>query len=130
MTINKFLFLNDTVTLISVLSTLWSSHETALFIIILIFTIVLPLIKFCLLLIYGINPKIEQQYSKPYVLLEFISRWAMLDVFVAAVLVVVIKIGLLSSAVTHYGLYLFICSVLLSMFCAQTRYYWVPSENS
>ena len=129
MTVSKFLFLSDTVTLVSVLSTLWNSREIALFIIIVIFTIFLPLIKFCLLIIYGINPDIEQRYKNPYSLLEIVSRWAMLDVFVAALLVVVIKIGLLSSAATHYGLYLFICSVLLSMFCAQTRRFWVENNN-
>ncbi len=128
LTVQKLYFFSDTITLLSILSTLMNNHETLLFIIVFIFTIILPSLKFILLIVYGITPHIEQTWNKLYLFLEYISKWAMLDVFIAALVVVIIKLGMFSSANTHYGLYLFTFSVLLSMFCSQTRHYWIPKK--
>ena len=129
-TIKKLLFMSDTISLLSALSSLIESGELFLFAIVLVFTIILPLLKFAMLIVYGISPKIEQTYNRLYVFLDHISKWAMLDVFIAALLIVVIKLGLLTSALTHYGLYLFVFSVLLSMLCSKTRRFWFASENN
>ena len=118
-TVKKFLFFNDTITFISILSTLLANNEIGLFLIIFLFTIILPSLKFVLLILTGINNGIRRTNNKVYQLLEQISKWAMLDVFIAALVIVIVKLGLLSSAYTHYGLYLFIASVLLSALCSQ-----------
>ena len=128
-TVNKLLFFSDTITFVSILNTLLENKEIVLFIIIFIFTIILPSLKFLLLIGVGINPGIEQSKNKLFLLLEQISKWAMLDVFIAALIIVIVKLGLLSSANTHYGLYLFIISVILSMLCSQLRKFWL-SESS
>ena len=128
-TVNKLLFFSDTITLISVLIALLENRELILFVIIFIFTIILPSVKFLLLIAFGLNPHIDQTHKKSFLLLEQISKWAMLDVFVAALLIVIVKLGLLSSANTHYGLYLFVFSVLLSMLCSQTRKYWFSNNK-
>src|SRR3546814_17030987 len=47
--------------------------------------------------------------------IEAIGRWSMLDVFVAAMLVVVIKLSLISDVEIHAGLYVFIAAVVLPM---------------
>lgn len=47
--------------------------------------------------------------------LEWVGRWAMLDVFVAALVVFSVKASGLADARTEPGLYLFLASVLLSM---------------
>ena len=129
-TIKKLLFMSDTISLLSALSSLIQSGELLLFAIVLVFTIILPILKFAMLIIYGINPNIEQAHNKIYIFLDHISKWAMLDVFIAALLIVVIKLGVLASALTHYGLYLFVFSVLVSMLCSKTRSFWLSSENS
>ena len=129
-TIKKLLILSDTISLLSALSSLMQSGELFLFFIVLIFTIILPLLKFGLLIMYGINPEIEQKHNKIYICLDQLSKWAMLDVFIAAFLIVVIKLGVLASALTHYGLYLFIFSVLASMLCSKTRSYWFSKNSS
>lgn len=123
-TVNKLLFFSDTITFVSILSTLLANNEIILFIIIFVFTIIFPSLKFLLLIGVGIYPGIEQSKRKLFLVLEQISKWAMLDVFIAALIIVIIKLGLLSSANTHYGLYLFIVSVILSMLCAQLHKYW------
>lgn len=47
--------------------------------------------------------------------LEWVGRWAMLDVFVAALVVFSVKASGIADARTEPGLYLFLASVLLSM---------------
>ena len=83
-TVKKFLFINDTVSLFQILSTLLENEEIFLGSIIFIFTIILPILKFSLLIAYGLRPSIEKQFFRSYKYLEHISRWAMLDVFIAA----------------------------------------------
>ena len=128
-TVNKLLFFSDTITFMSILSTLLANGEVVLFFIILVFTIVLPSLKFLLLIKTGLNVHAVEPAKKSIQLLEQISKWAMLDVFVAALIIVIIKLGLLSSAKTHYGLYLFIISVLLSALCSQAQKYLKADNN-
>ena len=46
---------------------------------------------------------------------ETIGRWSMLDVFVVAILVVVIKLSMVSDVEVHTGLYVFVLAVVVSM---------------
>lgn len=43
------------------------------------------------------------------------GRWAMLDVFVVAILIVTVKLGAIASVEVHPGLYVFGAAVLLIM---------------
>ncbi len=47
---------------------------------------------------------------------ELFSKWSMLDVFVVALVVVIVKISLVSDVTIHTGLYVFCAAVMLSMF--------------
>ena len=116
LSISELYFFTSTVSIYSALFTLLSEGEWLLFSIILIFTIVLPSIKYALLVISGLKPKLLS--AKSFKLLEVISRWAMLDVFIVAIIVASVKLKLFASAQTHYGLYLFVAAVLLSILCA------------
>ncbi len=128
-TVKKLLFFSDTITFMSILSTLRANGELVLLVVIFVFTIVLPTLKFLLLINVGLNPEVLQTKTKFLVVLEQISKWAMLDVFIAALIIVIVKLEILSSAYTHYGLYLFIASVLLSMVCSQTQRYWLFANS-
>lgn len=130
LTVKKLLFFSDTVTFISILSTLLKNGELVLFVIIFVFTIVLPTLKFLLLINAGLKTGVLQAKSKSLIVMEQISKWAMLDVFIAALIIVIVKLEILSSAHTHYGLYLFIASVLLSMVCSQTQRYWLTQNET
>lgn len=48
-------------------------------------------------------------------ILDLIGKWAMLDVFVVALVIFTIKNTGLANAVVEPGLYIFVCSILLSM---------------
>lgn len=119
LSISELYMFTSTVTIYSALVTLIREGEWLLFIIILVFTIILPSIKYALLLISGVKPNLLSSHSIK--LLEVISRWAMLDVFIVAVIVASVKLKLFASAETHYGLYLFVTAVLLSIICASIQ---------
>ncbi len=116
LSISELYIFTNTVSIQSALVTLLTEGEWLLFFIILTFTIVLPSIKYTLLVIGGLKPNLLS--SNKFKLLEGISKWAMLDVFIVAVIVASIKLKLFASAETHYGLYLFVTAVLLSIICA------------
>lgn len=116
LTIKELYIFTSTVSIYSALVTLLTEGEWLLFIIILMFTIILPGIKYVLLAIGGFKPNLLS--SNSFKLLETISKWAMLDVFIVAIIVAAIKLKLFASAETHYGLYLFVTAVLLSIICA------------
>lgn len=117
--ITKVYVFRDEISLISILKTLWQQQELLLYLIILLFVIVVPICKFTLLIILGANPLIKSVYQRAYNFIEMIGKWAMLDVFVAAIIIVIIKLGVLTQAHTKVGLYLFVYSILASMVCTQ-----------
>lgn len=98
--------------------------ELFLFIIIFIFAIILPSVKYLLLLAYGAYPESLNPSSNMLVVLEAMSKWAMLDVFIVAILVASIKLKVFSAAETQYGLYVFVCAVIISIVCTQVKKYW------
>ena len=53
--------------------------------------------------------------------LEGVSKWAMLDVFLVAIVITIIKLDIITAGVTHYGLYLFVSSILISMLSVQLQ---------
>jgi paraquat-inducible protein A len=119
LSISELYMFTSTVSIYSALVTFIREGEWLLFIIILVFTIILPSIKYALLLSSGVKPNLLS--SDSIKLLEVISRWAMLDVFIVAVIVASVKLKLFASAETHYGLYLFVTAVLLSILCASIQ---------
>ena len=48
--------------------------------------------------------------------LSLLGKWSMLDVFVTAIIIVAIKLGVLASAKAEAGIYYFASSILLAMF--------------
>ncbi len=118
LTISELYIFSNTLTIYSMMETLVSSGEWLLFIAIFIFALVLPSLKYLLLLIYGIYLNSLTPSSKIITILEAVSKWAMLDVFIIALLISSIKLKSLASAQTHYGIYLFVTAVLIAMLCS------------
>ncbi len=79
----------------------------------------LPAVKYSLLIANVL--KLHVPSSNSYKVLEVISKWAMLDVFVVAVIIASVKLKLFAQAQTHYGLYLFVVAVILSIVCAHLQ---------
>jgi len=115
-TLEKFYFFNNTVSIASGLVELVYEGQILLFIIILLFSVVLPIIKLLLLNLL-LSPSIDDaaNFKKYLMWMHRYGKWSMLDVFVVAVFLTTVKLGAVANVQLHYGLYLFAAAVLLTM---------------
>jgi len=112
-TLTKLLIFNNTVSILSGLWQLVAEGEYLVFILIFSFSIILPVSKISILAIAWNSRK--ERHHKKLLWLEKVGRWSMLDVFVVALLIVTVKLGVLASVVIHSGLYYFTASVIIMM---------------
>jgi paraquat-inducible protein A len=116
LTLEKMYFFENTVTLLSTIKGLFIQKEWFLFIVIAVFSLCVPVIKIAgLVLILNMDYQPNSFLDKTLHVIEFIGKWSMLDVFVVALLLVSVKLGVLAKVDVHYGLYAFASSVLLTM---------------
>ena len=126
-TLEKFYFFANTVSFFSALLSLLDKGHVFLFLIIFVFSIVFPLFKLAVILfMWNSNAGTTVQQ-----LLKWIHRfgkWSMLDVFVVALMVVSIKFEHLADMQIHYGLYLFLSAVLLSILIAAISTWYLENH--
>lgn len=113
-TLEKFYFFSNTVSLVSSLFTLLEKGEIFLFLIIFSFSIIFPLFKLLVILFIWNSPAGET-VQKLLKWIHHLGKWSMLDVFVVALMLVSIKFDQVADMQVHYGLYLFLSAVLLTM---------------
>lgn len=114
LTLKKLLFVQNTFSILSGINQLLTDGQYALFILIAMFTLVLPCCKIVVLFTAWNSP--QSPTRRRYVeWLSAIGKWSMLDVFVVAVLIASVKLGALASIEIHYGLYVFTTAVILMM---------------
>lgn len=126
LTVTKFVLISNTFSVMGGVWQLWQGGQIFLFLVISIFSIVIPIIKLLLVSLLVLHPSAAIASSnKSRHLLKFIhltGKWSMLDVFVVAVLVVAVKLAGLASVQMELGLYFFTAAVLLTM--ALTQQLW------
>ena len=115
-TFTHFYFFDDTFSLLDGIFHLAAQGEYILFVLLFLFSLVMPVVKM-LMLLYSIN---AGQLLTPVQRLRLdkiakLGKWSMLDVYVIAILAVTIKLSLIASVTIHYGLVAFAVSVTLSM---------------
>ena len=116
LTLQKLYFIENTISLISTIQTLYNDNDWLLFIVITLFSLCIPVIKIVsLLLITNVDFKPGSFLDKTLTVIETLGKWSMLDVFVVALLLVSVKLGALAKVEVHYGLYVFAFSVILTM---------------
>jgi len=116
LTLEKMYFFENTVSLFSTVTELFSQKEWFLFIVIALFSLCVPIIKIAsLVLILNLEYAKNSFLDKMLHVIELIGKWSMLDVFVVALLLVSVKLGVLAKVEVHYGLIAFASSVLLTM---------------
>jgi len=116
MTVRTLLVFYDEVSILTGAFRLLESGDFALFVLIVLFTVVLPVGKLAVAWLAWAWLRVDDARVRRLLgWIETIGRWSMLDVFVAAMLVVVIKLSLISDVEIHAGLYVFIAAVVLSM---------------
>jgi paraquat-inducible protein A len=116
LTFESFFIFSNQVSVLSGILALLRQGYFLLFALLFAFSILLPLCKLGLLF-HAVNTPTPPPEARARLLerLARFSRWSMLDVFVAALLIVTIRLGAIARVEVHYGLYAFAASVLLSM---------------
>jgi len=120
MTVEKFYFFEDSVSLISALQELNFRSEWFLYGVILLFSIFFPILKIiALFAIINLSSQAVHHKIKLIHWLNILGKWSMLDVFVVALLLVSFKLKMVADVQIHYGLYTFAASVMLTMLVTQ-----------
>ena len=111
----SFVLFGKTYSIIDGVLAFWSDERYGLFVLVFLFSVVLPLGKVLLGLWAWVGT--VRPGSPPERLLRaaaWASRWSMLDVFIVALLVVALEGSLLTTADIHAGLVLFAAGVVVS----------------
>lgn len=114
LTVRK-LWEKNTFSIISGVINLWHEKYYILAGIIFFFSVIFPIVKLAtLFMIWSVRLGDRQRKWLLYGL-SFLGKWSMLDVFVTAILIVSVKLGVLASAKAEIGIYYFGASILLAM---------------
>ncbi len=114
LTVRK-LWENNSFSILTGITNLWGDKYYFLAALIFFFSIIFPVAKLAALSVIWFFRMTDEQRKRIMYFLELLGRWSMLDVFVVALLVVSIKLGVLASAKAEIGIYFFGASVLLAM---------------
>ena len=116
MTVETLFVFDDQISILGACFRLLEEGELPLFLIILVFTIIFPATKLALAFDAWVRlgPRRRQAAQDPR-LDRGLGKWSMLDVFVVALVVVVLKLSYVSDVTVHLGLYIFALAVVLSM---------------
>ncbi len=111
----KMVFWKNTYTVWTGVLDLWSLKERALAAVLFFFSIVFPFSKLLLLLVIWNFQLPQKKRNKMLHWLGISGKWSMLDVFVVAVLIVLVKMGSLARVEPRAGIYYFCAAILCSM---------------
>lgn len=117
MTVEKLFVLSESFSIVTAIIDLLREGEYLVAIVILLFSIALPLYKLDLAYrFWRRSPVDSPRFGAALKRLDWAGKWSMLDVFVAALVVVSIKASAVANAATEPGLYLFFASIVVSMY--------------
>lgn len=112
-TMTQLWLFDDRVSMLSVLATLLSSENYFLLLLVATASMLLPLVKAILILAQALAHNPLALSASAQSLIKVLARWAMLDIWVVALLVVVIKLSAWADVSVEWGLYLHLLVVLL-----------------
>ncbi|MET0091715.1 MAG: paraquat-inducible protein A [Candidatus Thiodiazotropha sp.] len=117
LTLTKFLFIASSFSVISGVVELFRREQWFLFLVVGLFSVILPILKIFLLYLLLRHRTVRSARTGQLLkLMHDYGRWAMLDVMVVAVMIVTVKLGVVAQVEIHPGLYLFGAAVLLIMY--------------
>ena len=131
------LFGSESDTIMSGVAFLWSDGSWLLAGILFIASIAVPFAKlgamtFLLVSVQRRSTLAPEQRTRLYRVLEFVGRWSMIDIYVAAILTALVQFGGLMSIQAGPGAIAFGAVVVLTMFAAESfdpRLIWDPVES-
>ncbi len=115
MAIDRLYLFEERVSIIGAVGTLARDGEWLLAGIVGLFSIAMPTVKLWFAwrlwrTADALHPAVGQRLQ----MLSLIGKWSMLDVFLIAIVIAVVKVSWVSDVHVHYGLYLFVAAVVLS----------------
>lgn len=131
------LFGSESDTIMSGVAFLWNDGSWLLAAILFIASIAVPFAKllamtFLLISVQRRSTLAPEQRTRLYRVLEFVGRWSMIDIYVAAILTALVQFGGLMSIQAGPGAIAFGAVVVLTMFAAESfdpRLIWDPVES-
>ena len=118
--VTKLWIFENEVSVYKGLITLMTEREYFLFTILLVFTVIFPFVKINSLLALWLKGGLgRQQVTRLYGFVAHLGKWSMLDVFVVAILVLLLRSGSVASIQIADGLFLFCASVMLTQIASQ-----------
>ena len=113
--VTKVWLFEDRVSVYDGLITFAKSHEFFLFAILLVFTVIFPFVKILSLLTLWLKGGLTRERTvQLYTFVSHLGKWSMLDVFVMAILVLLLKSGSVATIKIQDGFVLFFLSVMLT----------------
>ncbi len=94
---------------------LWHQHDYALAAVLFFFSIIFPLAKLLALAVIWFVKLADDQRTALLHWLSLLGKWSMLDVFVVAILIVLVKLGPLVHVEPRAGVYVFAAAIISSM---------------
>ena len=116
LTFHEMKWFKQTFSVLSGIQNLWDEKQPILAIIIVLFSVIFPTTKLVALFWLWLARLTSHQRVRIMERLELLGKWSMLDVFVAGVTVVTVKLGFLINAMPRVGIYVFASSIILTMF--------------
>jgi paraquat-inducible protein A len=117
--VTKMWIFDSEVSVISGLVSLWEANEYFLFMILGVFTVAFPAVKMLALLAIWLVPALTSDSAQGmFRFVSHLGKWSMLDVFVVAILVILMRSGGIAQIEIRDGVMLFTISVLLTQIAA------------
>ncbi|HZR37840.1 MAG TPA: paraquat-inducible protein A [Nevskia sp.] len=131
------LFSAEDNTILSGVVELWSGGAWDLAVIVFVASIAVPLMKMACLALLLLSSRAgsrrwQRQRTRIYRMVEFIGRWSMLDVFVVALLLSLVRFGILAEVRAGPGIVAFCAVVVLTMLASMSfdpRLIWDAAEG-
>jgi paraquat-inducible protein A len=125
-------------TILSGVIELWDVGSWDLAIIVFVASILVPMVKICLLVLLLVTSQRHSMWARRgrgrmYRLIEFIGHWSMLDVFVVALMAALVRFQTLADVTPRPGSVAFGAVVVLTMLASRRfdpRLIWDPAEKS
>jgi paraquat-inducible protein A len=108
----KLYFFEDNPALTGIISSLWTSGDHALAVLVALFSIVFPFVKMVAIAAEALSPAgaNKRWFAR---LVPFLSKWSMMDVMLVAVVIAAAKTSGLANAFTEAGLWCYAGSALI-----------------
>jgi len=126
LTLHKFWIFGDTVSIWSAIISLYGSNEVFLATVLLVFSVLFPIGKNLVMIgVFLRGARLGKFSQRIATAAAVLGKWSMLDVFIVAILVASVKLGILAHAEVLSALYFFAASVIITNVISTCLDWWI-----